>query len=143
LLADTVTYRPNKTSLNVAKPTLMKIRLQEIEFGAFDTGKSKGFYQSVLGLDPVIDQDELTVFNSGVAGVDFNISSNSPANIRTTSFITNDLQKLIDRLSLTGILFEGPVKSNLGMMSVSFQDPDGNIIKVNQPTEESPSWLKV
>jgi catechol-2,3-dioxygenase len=121
----------------------MKIRLQEIEFGAFDTGKSKGFYQSVLGLDPVIDQDELTVFNSGVAGVDFNISSNSPANIRTTSFITNDLQKLIDRLSLTGILFEGPVKSNLGMMSVSFQDPDGNIIKVNQPTEESPSWLKV
>ncbi|MEP6749137.1 MAG: VOC family protein, partial [Bacteroidota bacterium] len=77
------------------------------------------------------------------AGVDFNISSHSAANIRTTSFLTNDLQKVVDRLQLTGVLFDGPVKSHLGMMSVSFQDPDGNIIKVNQPTEESPSWLKV
>jgi catechol-2,3-dioxygenase len=121
----------------------MKIRLQEIEFTALDTGKSRGFYQSVLGLDPIIDQDQLTVFNSGVAGVDFNISAHESANIITTSFITNDLQKVIDRLSLTGVLFEGPVKSHLGMMSVCFQDPNGNIIKVNQPTEESPSWLKV
>ncbi|MES1218865.1 MAG: VOC family protein [Bacteroidota bacterium] len=121
----------------------MKIRLQEIEFGARDTDKSKGFYQSVLGLDPVIDQEQLKVFNSGVAGVDFNISTHCPEKNVMTSFITNDLQKLIDRLQLTGVNFEGPVKSNLGMMSVFFQDPDGNFIKVNQPTAESPSWLKV
>jgi catechol-2,3-dioxygenase len=121
----------------------MKIRLQEIEFGAQDTGKSRGFYQAVLGLDPLIDQDRLTVFNSGVAGVDFNISAQQPANVRTTSFLTTDLQKVIDRLSLTGVSFDGPAKANLGMISVSFQDPDGNMIKVNQPTEESPSWLKV
>lgn len=121
----------------------MKIRLQEIEFGAMDTGKSRGFYQSVLGLDPIIDQDQLTVFNSGVAGVDFNISAHYPERVITTSFLTNDLQKVVDRLSLTGVIFDGPVRSHLGMMSVSFQDPDGNIIKVNQPTEESPSWLKV
>ncbi len=121
----------------------MKIRLHEIEFGALDTGKSRGFYQSVLGLDPMIDQDQLTVFNSGVAGVDFNISAHCPEKIVMTSFLTNDLQKLIDRLQLTGVVYEGPVKSHLGMMSVCFQDPDGNIIKVNQPTEDSPSWLKV
>jgi catechol-2,3-dioxygenase len=121
----------------------MKIRLQEIEFGAGNTDKSKGFYQSVLGLDPVIDQDQLKVFNSGVAGVDFNISEHQPSKSVVTSFLTNDLQKLVDRLVLTGILYEGPVKSHSGMMSVSFQDPDGNMIKVNQPTAESPSWLKV
>jgi len=121
----------------------MKIRLQEIEFGTLDTGKSKGFYQSVLGLDPVIDQDQLKVFNSGVAGVDFNISEHQPVNTVTTSFLTTDLQKIIDRLQLTGVLFEGPVKWHLGMMSVCFHDPDGNTIRVNQPTEESPSWLKV
>jgi catechol-2,3-dioxygenase len=143
LLDDIVTYNPGFTSFNVAKPTLMKIRLQEIEFGAGNTDKSKGFYQSVLGLDPVIDQDQLKVFNSGVAGVDFNISEHQPSKTVVTSFLTNDLQKLVDRLVLTGVLYEGPVKSHLGMMSVSFQDPDGNMIKVNQPTAESPSWLKV
>ncbi len=121
----------------------MKIRLQEIEFGASNTDKSKGFYQAVLGLDPVIEQDQLTVFNSGVAGVDFNVSNHQPPNIITTSFITTDLQKVVDRLQMTGIAFEGPSRSHLGMMSISFQDPDGNLVKVNQPTPESPSWLKV
>ncbi|KAK6033625.1 PAS domain S-box protein [Ostertagia ostertagi] len=54
------------------------------------------------GLDPVIDQDQLKVFNSGVAGVDFNISEHRPAKTIITSFLTDDLQKLIERLQLTG-----------------------------------------
>ena len=97
----------------------MKIRLQEIEFGAGNTDKSKGFYQAILGLDPVIDQDQLKVFNSGVAGVDFNISEQQPAKTVVTSFLTDDLEKLIDRLQLTGVLFEGPAASHLGMLSIS------------------------
>lgn len=121
----------------------MKIRLQEIEFCARDTDKSKGFYQAVLGLDPVIDEERLKVFNSGVAGVEFNIAQQAPSCFVKTSFLTTDLDKLIERLQLTGVSFEGPVKSHLGMMSVSFQDPDGNLIRVNQPTKESPPWLKV
>ena len=121
----------------------MKIRLQEIEFGAGNTDKSRGFYQSVLGLDPLIDQDQLKVFNSGVAGVDLNISEHMPAKAVVTSFLTDDLQKLIDRLRLTGVLFEGPSASHLGMLSISLQDPDGNCIKINQPTEASPRWLRV
>jgi len=138
-----VTYAPSSTSLTVTKPVLMKIRLHEIEFGAGNTDKSKGFYQAILGLDPVIDQDQLKVFNSGVAGVDFNVSEHQPAKTVTTSFLTDDLQKLIDRLQLTGVLFEGPSTSHFGMLSISLQDPDGNCIKINQPTKESPSWLKV
>jgi len=128
---------------NLTKPVLMKIRLHEIEFGAGNTDKSKGFYQAILGLDPIIDQDQLKVFNSGVAGVDFNVSEHQPAKTVTTSFLTDDLQKLIDRLLLTGVLFEGPSTSQFGMLSISLQDPDGNFIKINQPTKESPSWLKV
>lgn len=121
----------------------MKIRLQEIEFSASNTDKSKGFYRAVLGLDPVIEEDALTVFNSGVAGVDFNVSNHQPPNIITTSFITTDLQKVVERLQLIGVDFHGPSKSHLGMMSITFQDPDGNLVKVNQPTTDSPSWLKV
>jgi catechol-2,3-dioxygenase len=121
----------------------MKIRLHEIEFGAGNTDKSKGFYQAILGMEPVIDQDQLKVFNSGVAGVDFNISESQPVNSVTASFLTTDLQKIIDRLQLTGVFFEGPSASTFGMLSISLQDPDGNCIKINQPTAESPSWLKV
>ncbi len=121
----------------------MKIRLHEIEFGAGNTGKSKGFYQAILGLDPVIDQDEMMVFNSGVAGVDFNISEQQPVSKVTASFLTTDLQKIIDRLKLTGVVFEGPLTTQFGMLSISLKDPDGNYIKINQPTSESPSWLKV
>ena len=121
----------------------MKIRLQEIEFGAGCTDKSKGFYHAILGLDPVIDQERLKVFNSGVAGVDFNISGYQPAKKVVTSFLTDDLQKLIDRLQLTGVSYEGPSSSDLGMLSISLQDPDGNHIKINQPTADSPKWLKV
>lgn len=29
------------------------------------------------------------------------------------------------------------------MVSIEFNDPDGYLIRVNQPTEESPTWLKV
>ncbi len=131
------------TRLYYYKPLLMKIRLHEIEFGAGNTDKSKGFYQAILGLDPIIDQDQLKVFNSGVAGVDFNITEQQPVNTVTASFLTTDLQKIIDRLQLTGVLFEGPSTSNFGMLSISLQDPDGNLIKINQPTAESPTWLKV
>src|ERR1700712_1901080 len=98
----------------ITKPLLMKIRLHEIEFGTGNTDKSKGFYQAILGLDPIIDQDQLKVFNSGVAGVDFNISEQQPVNTVTASFLTTDLQKIIDRLQLTGVLFEGPATSNFG-----------------------------
>ena len=129
--------------LNQYKPPLMKIRLQEIEFGAGNTEKSKGFYQSVLGLDPLIDQDQLKVFNSGVAGVDLNVSAQQPAKTIITSFLTDDLQKLMDRLQLTGVAFEGPRTAHLSMLSISLQDPDGNYIKINQPTPDSPKWLKV
>ena len=137
-----VTNAAVPTSINI-KNLCMKIRLQEIEFGAGNTDKSKGFYQAILGLDPIIDQDQLKVFNSGVPGVDFNISAHRPVNTVSASFLTTDLQKIIDRLQLTGVLFDGPSASHLGMLSISLQDPDGNFVKINQPTQESPSWLKV
>jgi predicted enzyme related to lactoylglutathione lyase len=121
----------------------MKIRLQEIEFGANDPNESKLFYNSILGLETSVDQEGLKVFNSGVAGIDFNTSTHFPSKMTVTSFLTDNLQKIIDKLSANDIKFSGPKKSHLGMMTIEFNDPDGYLIKVNQPTEESPAWLKV
>ena len=121
----------------------MKIRLQEIEFGTNDPEGSKHFYHSILGLDLSVDQAELNVFNSGVVGVDFNTSSHIPTKTTVTSFLTDDLQIVTKRLSVNGIVFSGPKKSHLGMLAIEFNDPDGHIIRVNQPTNESPQWLKI
>ena len=121
----------------------MKIRLQEIELGVSDPDKSKLFYNSILGLDTSVDQEGLKVFNSGVAGVDFNTSTHFPSKKTMTSFLTDNLQNVIDRLSANGIVFSGPRESHLGMTTIEFNDPDGYLIRVNQPTKESPAWLKV
>lgn len=121
----------------------MKIRIQEIELGTNDPGKSKLFYSSILGLETTVDQSGLKVFNSGVTGVDFNTSTHFPYNTTVTSFLTDDLQTVIDNLSSKGIVFSGPKKSHLGMTTIEFNDPDGHLIRVNQPTKESPVWLKV
>lgn len=121
----------------------MKIRLQEIELGATDPEKSKEFYNSILGLRISVNQEALKVFNPGVAGVDFNVSTHFPSRTTVTSFLTDNMQNVIDRLSANGIPFSGPRKSHLGMITIEFNDPDGYVIKVNQPTEESPVWLKV
>ncbi len=121
----------------------MKIRLQEIELGTNDLNKTKEFYNSILGLDTSVDQKELKVFNSGVPGVDFNTSTHLPPKAMVTSFLTDNLKEVIDRLSANGIAFSGPQKAHLGMKTIEFNDPDGNLIRVNQPTEASPAWLKV
>ena len=121
----------------------MKIRLQEIEFGTQDPNISKEFYNSVLGLDTTIDQENLKVFDSGIRGIDFNTSTHLPAKAVITSFLTDDLQTIIERLNANGISFDGPKKSHLEMTSIEFKDPDGYSIRVNQPSDSSPSWLTV
>jgi predicted enzyme related to lactoylglutathione lyase len=121
----------------------MKLRLHEIEFGTEDPAKSKQFYHTILGLDTKIDQEHLNVFNPGISGVDFNTSAHFPSKIVVTSFLTENLQQVIDRLNTNGVAFTGPEKSHLGMTTIQCKDPDGYTIKINQPTDESPSWLKV
>ena len=121
----------------------MKIRLHEIELGTADPKQSKEFYTSVLGLEASVNQEQLTVFDSGTGGLDFNTSTHLPGKAILTSFLTDDLENVIDRLNKMGVEFEGPKQSHLGMKCIEFRDPDGNAIRVNQPTDESPSWLKV
>lgn len=121
----------------------MKIRLQEIELSANDPDKSKRFYNSILGLNTSVDKEDLKVFDSGVTGVDFNASTHFPSKTIMISFLTDDLQNVMDKLSANGFAFKGPHESHLGMTAIEFNDPDGYLIRVNQPTTESPAWLKV
>jgi catechol 2,3-dioxygenase-like lactoylglutathione lyase family enzyme len=121
----------------------MKTRLHEIEFGTSDPNKSKEFYESAPGLDVSVNQDELKVFKPGINGLGFNLSTHFPSNVVAASFLTDNLQEIIDRLNLLSIEFDGPKDAHLGMTSLEFKDPDGYIIKVNTSTSASPSWLVV
>lgn len=120
----------------------MKIRLQEIEFGSEMVDQTKNFYQSIFGLEATIDQKNLTVFTLPTSTIDFNISTHLSPKSMCTSFLTDDLQEIMERLTSNSIKFEGPKSSHLGMTSIEFKDPNGNLIKVNQSTESSPDWLK-
>lgn len=121
----------------------MKIRLQEIELGAKNLADSKKFYTSILGLNTAVDQNNLNVFESGIEGLDFNTSTHYTPGITVISFLTDDLQEIMERLKANSILFDGPKKSHLGMTTIEFNDPDGYLIRVNRATKESPDRLKV
>lgn len=120
----------------------MKIRLLEIELGSDDIAQSKGFYSTLLGLQTIVDQKELNVFSSGVAGLDFNVSKHLAAGSVWISFLTDNLQMVMDSLSAAHIEFSGPEASHLGMRAIDFSDPDGHRIRVHQPGEGSPDWLQ-
>lgn len=121
----------------------MKIRLQEIELGASDPDQSKAFYADILGLEISIDQPGLKVFRSGVDGVDFNLSTHVPPQSTVVSFLTDSLGEVMETLNAKSIVFSGPRASHLGMETIEFTDPDGHLVRVNQPTDASPSWLKI
>ena len=43
----------------------MRIRLHEIELGSTEVQKTTAFVQTALGLQPTLQQQELTVFDAG------------------------------------------------------------------------------
>lgn len=120
----------------------MKIKLHEIELGAGDLQKSRSFYHSALGLPITIDQPGLKVFDTGVQQLDLNCSQHLSAGSVLLSFICDDIEEAMLLLSKNDIDYEGPTFSHLGMISISFQDPSGNSVKINQATDKSPEWLK-
>jgi len=121
----------------------MRIRLHEIETGATDPGQTSDFFSSVLGLPVKLQENNLTVFDSGIAGLDFNISDHLLAGAVRISFLTDDLQHCIQALEKQQLRLEGPYESHLGMLAVRFMAPNGIEVVINTATDSSPDWLKL
>lgn len=121
----------------------MKIRLHEIELGSGHVSESTRFYSDVLELASTVSKSELSVFNTGTSGLDFNISSHIDPGKVAVSFVTDDLKAVIKKLQNSNTQFRGPYNSHLGMESIEFNDPDGFLVRVNQPGVNSPDWLHV
>ena len=72
----------------------MNLRLHEIETGTNRVAENTAFFQNILGLQPSLQQEELTVFDSGLQGLDFNLSTHFPQGNFYISFLTDDLAEM-------------------------------------------------
>jgi catechol 2,3-dioxygenase-like lactoylglutathione lyase family enzyme len=119
----------------------MKIKLHEIELGVSNPNASKEFYRSLPGMSMSVDQPALKVFHTGIPQLDLNFSTHLGQGEVMLSFICDDLEAAMELLKNKNISFEGPVSSHLGMRSISFRDPGGYKVKINQASADSPAWL--
>ena len=120
----------------------MFIRLHEIEMGDTQHNDAALFFSSVLGLPVKMNEHTLTVFDSGLKKLDFNVSDHLPEGVVRISFLTDHLQSVIQMLEKSSVQYEGPFASHLGMLAVRFKAPNGVEIVVNTATDSSPEWLK-
>ena len=119
----------------------MKLILHEIELNMKNQEKTLEFYSDILGLNVKHKHDGLQVYDSGWAGLYFDNSVHYP-NKTSISFLTDDLESYVKHLSNKGINVNDPEDSHLGMKTVSFEDPNGIRIEIQEPTEQSPVWLR-
>ncbi|MBI4834905.1 MAG: VOC family protein [Planctomycetes bacterium] len=116
------------------------MKLHEIELFSKDPEASRRFYHELLRLTVRVDQKELKVFDSGVKGLDLDVSGHNPGKTQI-SFLVLDLEETIRQLKERGAKIPEPFDSHLGMRGIRLEDPDGNIVVIHAPTETSPEWL--
>lgn len=118
----------------------MKLILHEVELKSNDVEAGRKFYHDLLGLPVHVDQDGLKVFDSGRPGLDLDVSVHNPGKTAIT-FLVNDLDQFIDEFRKKGGECGNMYDTHQGMRAVALEDPDGNSIEIQSPTEKSPPYL--
>ena len=119
----------------------MKIVLHEIELPTINPEASKSFYTDIIGLPTNIDIEGLKCYDAGWPGVEVNKSNHHPG--RTSiSFLVDNIQEFVESARNAGHDVDDPTPAHLDMISTHLIDPDGIRIEIQQPTENSPEWLK-
>lgn len=120
----------------------MRIRIHEIEIGTADLLAENIFFRAI-GVLPVLEQENITVFDSGIHGLDVNVANHLLPGTVQLSFLTDDLKTIMEQLLQRHIFFEGPFESHLGMLSIKIVSPNNIPVIINTPTDSSPAWLRV
>ena len=105
-----------------------------------DFARSRTFYEDTLGLEPLLEQEDSAVYQSGSSRVLVYQSDYAGTNKATaaTLAVGAQLDSIVDALRARGVSFEhydlpgttrdGDIHSMGGMRGVWFKDPDGNIL---------------
>ena len=106
-----------------------------------DRARARAFYEGVLGLKCLGDQDYLMSFDSGPARISFVTSDTpiTPPKGTAAGWVVGDLRARVRELAARGVVFErGPNSDELGIwwpepnVGVAwFLDPDGNRLSLN------------
>jgi catechol 2,3-dioxygenase-like lactoylglutathione lyase family enzyme len=137
ILIDSLPKESNKNNREIN----IRLKLFEIELHSKNPDKTKKFYNETLGLPIKQDINGLKIFDPGIPDIDFDFSQHYTQKT-SFSFLVNDINKCREELISKGLKIPEPIDSHLGMKSIRFEDPDGNLIIINSPTEKSPQWLK-
>jgi catechol 2,3-dioxygenase-like lactoylglutathione lyase family enzyme len=120
----------------------MKLKLHEIELFTRDPAESRRFYGEILGIELHLQEPAgLNVFDSGWPGLDFDTSVHRPGK-NTVSFLTDDLDGLVQRLRAAGRDVPDPAPSHLGLSATMIEDPDGHVVVLQGLTATTPEWLR-
>lgn len=112
-----------------------------------DLGRSKNFYENVLGLTDAVATHEGVIYSAGL-GTKLYIYERAPSKADHTlaSFRVENIEQTISELSAKGVSFEHYDFPNLktneqGIASIGdlkaawFKDPDGNILAISQSSK--------
>jgi catechol 2,3-dioxygenase-like lactoylglutathione lyase family enzyme len=112
--------------------------------GVKDLEKSKEFYERMLGLAKVMENDDVPAFKSGASTLFVYRSPYAGTNKATAvTFVTKEVDELVRILKGRGVTFEHDDVPNMtrqgdihvagSMRTAWFKDPDGNIYSVVTP----------
>jgi catechol 2,3-dioxygenase-like lactoylglutathione lyase family enzyme len=111
--------------------------------GTADPDRARAFYEGVLGLPLVSDNEHLMTFQSGVARVALQkLKSVTPPQGTALNWHVRDQRGLMRELIAKGVVFErfpGMEQDDLAIWSPEpgtgvawFKDPDGNLLSLTQ-----------
>ncbi|MBB5158257.1 VOC family protein [Saccharopolyspora phatthalungensis] len=117
-------------------------RLQFVSVPVADHVKACGFYIDVLGFELVMDlagphgqfvMVALPGAQTGVVLVDFSVEGRDPGGPVHLQLHTDDLESDVAELRAAGVTVGNPLDRPWGR-TASFNDPDGNLISLLQPS---------
>ena len=119
--------------------------VQDYYYNVKDMGRALAFYRDVLGLTVIEVTDHWTSLDlNGIRlGLHWSGGDDVPRVARAphgplaggcVTFRVRDIRSAVERLDAHGVNILGPVSSQPWGSVVSFEDPDGNVLKLMQPS---------
>lgn len=101
---------------------------------AEDPAKARGFYQEILGLEPLMDQGWIATYGSGGAAavqISFVTEDGSGAPAPDLSIEVDDVDEAFRRMRQAGVAIEyGPVEEPWGVRRFFVRDPFGKLVNI-------------
>jgi catechol-2,3-dioxygenase len=109
------------------------MRLQTIVY-VTDMERSRGWYGSVLGVEPSFISDMWTPFAVGGAVLALHLAGDLGEAGRVELSLVADgrLEHVVDRLDELGVAVERGITDETFGRSILLRDPDGNAVQVNE-----------